>query len=61
MATVDVQYLVPVVAVVNVEAGTVERVHVADEEIRRDPEYPANYWAVKVAEEAGWPAWEFGF
>jgi hypothetical protein len=72
-----VNYLVPVVAVVDTIEGTVDQVVVVDEEIRLDPTYgtrgvtidavePASRYsarkALAVAEHGPmWPSWEFGF
>lgn len=72
-----VNYLVPVVAIVDTVEGTVDQVVVVDEEIRLDRSYgtrgvtidaaePASEWstrrALKIAEHGpGWPGWEHGF
>ena len=56
-------YTVPVVAMVDVETGEVTRVIVVDEEIRPDSDLsdPAIAEASRIADEADWPSWEFGF
>jgi hypothetical protein len=75
--TVHVNYTVPVVAVVNLATGEVDRVVVVDDEVKLDPDYgnrgvtndaadPADDAvadaALEIAEgDEPWPGWEFGF
>lgn len=68
MATVDVLYTCPVVVEVDTDTGEIVRVNVDDENVRLDPaqieaakDNEAERVATEIAEEATWPAWEFGF
>jgi len=61
VATDDVVYMVPVIVEVDLETGLVERVNVDDENARLDPDAGNDPASVQVAENAEWPAWEFGF
>lgn len=63
MATVRLKYSVPVVALVDTESGEVLRVVVLDDEIQPDMDLSdlEAAAAVRLADEADWPSWEFGF
>jgi hypothetical protein len=72
---IQVQYDVPVSAVVDTESGKVESVIVWDEAVeRRDGEFAvvsaetqmpvptkARERALEIAESAGWPVWDCGY
>lgn len=74
---VQVTYSVPVIAIVDLDKGVVDRVIVADEEVHLDEtaavvendgltavDMGVARRAIEIAEDdgdEGWPAWEFGF
>jgi hypothetical protein len=71
---VQVTYNVPVIVVVDTDAGTVDRVVVSNEEIALDEVEPVRkhddqsevsdseaQQAVDIAETDSWPAWDQGF
>lgn len=72
MSYADVQYMVPVIARVNVEEGVVERVIICDEETKLDRNDEGfavivggsadGERAAEIAEDPAtmWPAWERG-
>jgi hypothetical protein len=59
----SVNYTVDVFAYVDVEAGKVTRVVVADEYVKLHPKVDRSHPAVQIAESEDkmWPAWEFGW
>jgi len=60
MSTETVIYSVPVEVEVNTETGEVESVVVLDDESSFDGRWASSPEAVKIAESAEWPSWEFG-
>lgn len=60
MSEVTIQYRVPVYVLVDTEARCVRKVVVDDERVELDDD-EAEARTVEIAEEAGWPAWEFGW
>ena len=64
MTQVELTGTVPITIVVDLEAHEVLAVHVWDEAVRLDPppSEDSGDWveATAIADEEGWPAWEFG-